>query len=119
MLDAQRIDLEQVAALLVAEGVQDHADPVVHVDAVALGHRGLDLGRFAVLAIEGEIDVFPVIGHQHDGLFRCRLAEIGLEGDEIVKAGGLLPDRVIQLAVDDRRRVGLVYRNRSGSAAKI
>ena len=106
-LDAERIDVEGVEALVVVERIQVDAGPVVGVDGVPAADRGLDLRRLRVRTAEGEIEIFAVVGIIDDGPGRHILAVVRVPRLEVRFPGGLLPDRVVEVAVDLRRDLGM------------
>ncbi len=60
-LDAHRIDIEAVECLLIVEGVQVDADPVVRPGVVSARDRGFDLAGLAIVTAEGEVQVLAIV----------------------------------------------------------
>src|SRR5213596_2457672 len=113
-LDAARVRLEEVGALLVAECVQQNHDAVVDVDLLALGEAGPHLGR-VVLADKDDVQVHVVVAQvdggrraRRDAVPRVALAEVRHRPGGV---GRILPAKRLELG-------GLVHsRNRHGPAS--
>ncbi len=102
-LDAEGVDVQRVKPLLVVEGIQIDADPVIDVDGVPAADRGLDLLGLRVGTPEGEVEVFPVVGVIDYGPGRHVLAVVRVPRLEAGFAGRPRPDLVVEDAVDLRR----------------
>jgi hypothetical protein len=98
------VHLEQVPVAMVLERVEDDQHAVVRVEIrVALHLRGDDRCGLAVEAADREIEVRLVVQRADLGLLGRRLTLARIDLDEGVARYRGSPDRVVQLAVDDRR----------------
>ena len=107
-LDSERIDVELEGAPAVEEGVEPDADEIAVVGLVAVGETGADLLGVRVFGAAADIEPLVVVEQAAGGRDRRRavLARLGFVGecDDL----GLLPDGLVETAVDldrrDRRR---------------
>ena len=105
-LHAVAVDLELIRALLVEERVEQHRHAVVAADLLAVGPIDAHHLGPGVVGVEGEVEMVAVVRHPHLGLLRAGRALDGRDLDEVRDVGGGLPDRVVEPAVDLRRRAG-------------
>ncbi len=100
-LDAEGIDQERIAVLHRVVGVDHDPDEIVGVHVVPLGQGGLDLGRFRVIAPEGEVEVVGIVQEIRLGLLAGLLAVVRLKRLEFRHGVSPVPFAGIELAVDD------------------
>ncbi len=105
-LDAERIEHQGIAVLVVVERVQEEKDHVVLHDGVALADGGLDLRRFRVPTAEREIEIVRIVGDVGFRPLGRLFPVVRLEGLEGVEPGSGRPDGVVEPAVEGRRAPG-------------
>ena len=102
-LRTQRIDLEDIRIAAVMPGIDDDFEIVVEFLAhIAAELRGDRSRRYRIMTDDAEVNLGPRIEHSY---FRslCRgLAFVGLSLLEIRNRASLLPERIVQRAVQSR-----------------
>ena len=84
---------------MVVEGVEQHSDVIVVEDIVALGDVGANLGR-VVIAMKGDVEKFRVVTEKDFGRSRRRDVVPRRSLIKVLQLYCLLPDSVVQFAVD-------------------
>ena len=103
-MHAVAVHLELIRTLLVEERVEQDRHAVIAADLLAVGPvHAHDLGP-GVVGVEGEVEGIAVIRDPHLGRLRAGRALHRRNLDEVRDVGGRFPDRVVEPAVDLRRR---------------
>jgi hypothetical protein len=104
-LDAERVDHQQIVAPLVVEGVEHDPHPIVGPGVVAVGEMDADRRRIRVEGAERDVERAVVVKQQHLGADRRRGVLARAHLDRQLGRPGLLPDNLVERAVDLDRRL--------------